>query len=134
MVVFVFVAGTLVGSAWINADKAKSDSESPKTIANAENSNVESYAYWDSEKATIELFENAAPSVAYITTASIQRNYWTRNAYEVPSGSGSGFVWDDRGHVVTNYHVIQGASTVNVVLNDQSSHEAEVIGTDETKT
>ena len=130
IIALVFGAGIFVASAWINADKAENDEpvESEKPIVKGD-----TYVNWDSEKATIELFENAAPAVVYITTSSVQRNYWSRNAYEVPSGSGSGFIWDTQGHIVTNYHVIQGASTVNVVLNDQSAHEAEVVGVDQTK-
>jgi hypothetical protein len=40
--------------------------------------------------------------VAFITTQVEQVDFWTRNFFEVPAGAGSGFVWDDRGHVVTN--------------------------------
>jgi S1-C subfamily serine protease len=62
------------------------------------------------EKATIELFEKSRASVVYITTAQLVRDVWTRNVFSVPRGTGSGFIWDDAGHVVTNFHVIQGAS------------------------
>jgi len=51
----------------------------------------------------------------------------------VPQGSGSGFIWDKKGHVVTNYHVIRGASDLRVTLGDQSVFEAEVVGFDEDK-
>src|SRR4249920_614916 len=59
------------------------------------------------EKATIALFHKAAASVVYITTRAQQVDFWTRNVFEVPQGTGSGFVWDERGHIVTNYHVVQ---------------------------
>jgi S1-C subfamily serine protease len=62
------------------------------------------------EKTTIELFEKSRASVVYITTAQLVRDVWTRNVFSVPRGTGSGFIWDDAGHVVTNFHVIQGAS------------------------
>ena len=61
------------------------------------------------EKATIELFEKSRASVVYITTSQLVRDAWTRNVFSVPRGTGSGFIWDDAGHVVTNFHVIQGA-------------------------
>jgi S1-C subfamily serine protease len=47
----------------------------------------------------------------------------------VPRGTGTGFVWDERGHIVTNFHVIQGASAARVTLADQSTHRAELVGT-----
>ena len=46
--------------------------------------------------------------MAFITTRVEQVDFWTRNVFEVPAGTGSGFVWDERGHIVTNFHVIAG--------------------------
>ena len=82
----------------------------------------------DYEQATINLFEKAAPSVVFITTISLQRDYWTRNVFEVPSGSGSGFVWDKEGHIVTNFHVIREGRKALVTLADQTTLEASVVG------
>lgn len=82
----------------------------------------------EDEKATIRLFENSAPSVAYITTSQFQRSYWSRNVTEIPSGSGSGFVWDKSGHIITNYHVIQGADRAQVTLADQTTYDATLVG------
>jgi S1-C subfamily serine protease len=72
------------------------------------------------EQATIELFERTSPSVVFITTRQRVVNLWTRNVTSVRRGSGSGFFWDDLGHVVTNNHVIEGASEAIVSLNDGS--------------
>ncbi len=47
---------------------------------------------------------------------------------EIPRGSGSGFVWDSLGHIVTNYHVIQDASSIRVTLSDQSTWAARLVG------
>lgn len=88
---------------------------------------------FDAEAATIRLFEEAAPSVVYITTSRVQKDYWRRRALEVPAGSGSGFVWDTEGHIVTNYHVIQGAERIKVTLSDQSTHEATLVGIEPNK-
>src|SRR5689334_145452 len=61
------------------------------------------------EQATIDLFETARASVTYISTQSRVVDAWTRNVFSVPRGTGSGFVWDAGGHIVTNYHVLAGA-------------------------
>lgn len=82
----------------------------------------------EAEKATIRLFENSAPSVAYITTSRLRQDYWTRNVMEIPQGSGSGFVWDRNGHIITNYHVIQGADRAQVTLADRTTWDAELVG------
>jgi S1-C subfamily serine protease len=66
--------------------------------------------------------------VAYITTSQYQRSYWSRNVTEIPSGSGSGFVWDKQGHIITNYHVIQGADRAQVTLADQTTWDAKLVG------
>ncbi|AEE49129.1 peptidase S1 and S6 chymotrypsin/Hap [Haliscomenobacter hydrossis DSM 1100] len=80
------------------------------------------------EEHTIALFERAAPSVCYITTSVVRRDFWSRNVMEIPQGSGSGFVWDRSGHIITNYHVIQGASKAQVTLADRSTWDAELVG------
>ncbi|WP_050417577.1 trypsin-like peptidase domain-containing protein [Azoarcus sp. CIB] len=80
------------------------------------------------EKSTIELFEHARDSVVFITTAQLVRDAWTRNVMQVPRGSGSGFIWDDAGHVVTNFHVIRGASQATVKLADGRDYQAALVG------
>jgi S1-C subfamily serine protease len=80
------------------------------------------------EKATIELFEKSRDSVVYISTLQLVRDYWTRNVFAVPRGTGSGFIWDDGGHVVTNFHVIQGASEATVRLADGRDYKAALVG------
>ncbi len=79
---------------------------------------------------TIAVFEKAATSVVYITNTAIRRDFWSLNTFEVPQGSGSGFIWDTQGHIVTNFHVVYGADTIQVVLDDQTSYDAKVIGVD----
>ncbi len=80
------------------------------------------------ELATIKLFENSSPSVAFITTSNVRKDYWTMNLKEVERGTGSAFIWDMEGHVITNYHVIQGADKATVTLADRSTWEATLIG------
>jgi S1-C subfamily serine protease len=80
------------------------------------------------EQTTIALFEKARDSVVFITTKARVRDFWTRNVFTVPRGTGSGFVWDDAGHVVTNYHVIEGASEAIVRLADGRDYNAALVG------
>ena len=80
------------------------------------------------ERATIALFRQASPSVVYITTLARQRDLFSLNIAEIPQGSGSGFIWDQEGHVITNFHVIQGASSAKVTLADHSTEEAQLVG------
>ncbi|XP_031265261.1 protease Do-like 1, chloroplastic isoform X1 [Pistacia vera] len=85
------------------------------------------------ELATVRLFQENTPSVVYITNLAVRQDAFTLDVLEVPQGSGSGFVWDKDGHVVTNYHVIRGASDLKVTLADQSAYDAKVVGFDQDK-
>jgi len=80
------------------------------------------------EKTTIEIFRNAAPSVVYITSIAVRRNLFSLNVYEIPQGTGSGFIWDKQGRIVTNFHVISDASRLEVTLADRSSWKAVLVG------
>ncbi len=80
------------------------------------------------EKNTIDIFRNAAPSVVYITSIAVRRNLFSLNVYEIPQGTGSGFIWDTQGRIVTNYHVISDASRLEVTLADRSSWKAVLVG------
>jgi len=117
----------------------RTDYESPKPskTARVEESNrreVDPVTHViNTEEATIRLFEETAPSVVFISTSKVQRSRWSRNAQEIPAGTGSGFIWDKEGNIVTNYHVIKGASKVTVTLSDMSSWDAQVIGIEPNK-
>ena len=80
------------------------------------------------EQQTIGIFQRASPSVVYITTVQHVRDFFSRNVMRVPQGTGSGFVWDEHGHIVTNFHVIQGAQEALVTLADQRSFQASLVG------
>jgi S1-C subfamily serine protease len=80
------------------------------------------------ELANIELFKRSSPSVVHITNLAVQRDLFSMNVQEVPRGTGTGFVWDAEGHIVSNFHVVQGASTLRVTLADQNSYDATLVG------
>ena len=82
-----------------------------------------------SEQSTIDLFRTASPGVVYVTTLQRAQNRMTLEVGDVPAGTGSGFVWDDLGHVVTNFHVIaERGAHYTVTLNDQTTYPATLIG------
>src|SRR5262245_21910402 len=85
------------------------------------------------ERNTIELFRRTSRSVVFIVNNQLRRDYFSLNVFEVPRGSGSGFVWDTKGHVVTNFHVVQGGNSWSVTLADGKKYEAEVVGTEPNK-
>jgi S1-C subfamily serine protease len=80
------------------------------------------------ERSTIELFERSRDSVVYISTSERVMDFWSRNIFTIPRGTGSGFIWDDKGHVVTNYHVIEGASEARIRLSDGKEYKAGLVG------
>lgn len=104
----------------------------PDTPANAQSDvsgqNQEQFLT-DDEQNNIQVFEQTSPSVVYITSSRlVRRSFFTLNPEEIPQGSGSGFIWNNDGYVVTNFHVIQNASRLNVTLQSGDTYEAEVVG------
>lgn len=83
---------------------------------------------WPDEKSTIGLFKQASPAVVNITVIGVQRDLFTLNLYQIPQGTGSGFVWDTKGNIITNFHVIQNAGAAQVTLADQSNWKAQIVG------
>jgi S1-C subfamily serine protease len=85
----------------------------------------------EDEQSTIDLFRSVNQSVVHVTTSSIVQNY-RMNPIEIPQGSGSGFIWDKKGYIVTNYHVIrqarQNGGKVKVVLYNSQTYSAAVVG------
>ncbi len=88
-----------------------------------------------SERATIELFERCSPSVVYVSPLEHRsvRHAGTTSVEDVSTGTGSGFIWDRAGHIVTNFHVIEGASGALVTLQDNSTWTAKTISVYEDK-
>ena len=120
--VIFFALGCLTGGAalLIVLDRSAPDAE-PRTV-------VARGALSPQEDTTIALFERTRPSVVSITTEERVRDPFSRRTHDVPRGSGSGFVWDGTGHVVTNDHVIDGASGALVGLADGRVLRARLVG------
>ena len=80
------------------------------------------------EQSTIDVFSKFSRSVVHITSLETHRDRMTLDVSEIPQGTGSGFVWDQDGHIVTNFHVVQGGDRASVTLNDNSTYPATIIG------
>ena len=93
---------------------------------------VDSEKNWllQDEKNTIDVFGKGADSVVFVNTTARVRDFFTMDIFEVPAGVGTGFIWDQNGHIVTNFHVIQQATSnkVKVTLKDGRTLEAKIIG------
>jgi S1-C subfamily serine protease len=98
----------------------------------------------EDERNTISIFKAVAPATVFVTQKRVVTDFWSGSAVEVPSGSGSGFLWDADGHVVTNFHVIDGARSLTVSLgggdpaakpgsDGEFSFEARVVGVEPRK-
>jgi S1-C subfamily serine protease len=81
------------------------------------------------EQSTIDVFSKFSRSVVHITSLQTRRDRMTLDLAEIPQGTGSGFVWDQDGHIVTNYHVVQLGDRAAVTLNDNTTYPATIVGT-----
>jgi S1-C subfamily serine protease len=87
----------------------------------------------DHERNTIEVFRAASGSVVFVTNARLQRSFRSLDVFKIPQGSGSGIIWDALGHVLTNFHVLQGGNAFSVTFGDGSTLDAELVGFDPNK-
>jgi S1-C subfamily serine protease len=86
----------------------------------------------ESERNTIDVFRQVSPSVVYVANSKVSRAFLFQ-AEETPQGAGSGFIWDERGHIVTNYHVVHGGEKFSVALSDGTTYDAELVGVEPRK-
>lgn len=75
----------------------------------------------EQENSYMRIYEQSIPGVVYISTFVSARDAYSMNILEIPAGTGSGFVWDKKGHIVTNFHVIRSSSTAEIRLTDPAS-------------
>jgi S1-C subfamily serine protease len=88
-------------------------------------------SYDGDEQNNIAVYKKAVPSVVNITATALVYNFFYGSVPQ--QGQGSGFILDKAGHVLTNYHVVEGANKgIEVKLNNKHTYKAEVVGTDKT--
>nr|WP_320133618.1 trypsin-like peptidase domain-containing protein [uncultured Holophaga sp.] len=115
----LLVAGVFAG--WCGGDALHSATGSPRPV-------TPRGPLGGQEQSLVELFKVARPSVVYITSIAYQRDFFSFDVQAVATGTGSGFVWDEAGHIVTNFHVVQGAQEFEVTFANQETHRAKVVG------
>lgn len=120
-----FVVALLMVLAWFLGQRWRGRMHNPEAVPRAVTARGDLAA---DEQATIELFRQASPSVVYITSLALQRDIFSLNLFEIPQGAGSGFIWDQDGHIITNFHVIQDAGGARVTLADHSDWDAQLVG------
>jgi S1-C subfamily serine protease len=120
----VVVVAAFAAGAWWSAVTAR-----PSVAARSGQRPISPGQISEAERSTVGLFQHASPSVVFITSLAVGRSAFRFDLTQIPRGSGSGFIWDDQGHVVTNFHVIEGGNAARVTLADQSTWDAELIGT-----
>jgi S1-C subfamily serine protease len=87
-------------------------------------------ALLENERNTIDVFRATSDSVVFVTSTQWQRGFFGLSAAQVSQGTGSGFVWDHKRHIVTNYHVVAGSNVFSVSFSDGTTYEAKLIGVD----
>lgn len=90
-------------------------------------------ALLESERNTMDVFRRADPSVVFVTNKALRRDFFSMNVTEVPQGAGSGFLWDEHGHVVTNFHVLEGGQAFSITLPTGVTRDARVVGVEPRK-
>jgi S1-C subfamily serine protease len=86
----------------------------------------------EDERNTIEIVNDTKNSVVFVTNIQLVRDFYS-SQQEVTRGSGSGFVWDNQGHIVTNYHVIEEGDVFNITLPNQEQRQARLVGIEAAK-
>lgn len=82
------------------------------------------------EQSTIALYKRASPSVVHVTNVGLRRDAFSYDVLAIPQGTGTGFVWDEQGYVVTNAHVVAGGQQFRIAMAGGGAYEADFVGAD----
>ncbi len=128
----LLTAAVLLAGGWVVARQLPTSSKEQKGSEAHPRAVTPRGNLTDEEKRTIDLFHSVSPSVVYITSIAQVRDFFTLDVFKLPRGTGSGFIWDDQGHVVTNFHVVmeglREGDTIEVTLADQTTSTATFVG------
>jgi S1-C subfamily serine protease len=123
---FAILLGIFVGTLLLVTNRDTDTATSP--VITEIPSDIPALGLTHDEINNMEIFSSVSPSVVHVTNQQVVRRRFSRNVMEIPRGSGTGFVWDDSGLIVTNYHVIHGANKVIITLQSGETYDAELVG------
>ncbi len=121
----IFGATLVVIAVTVGIFVSATNKENPTAIATAGTTPV---FLTNDEQNNISVFKSASPSVVFVTNTQLRRQRFSLNVMEIPRGSGTGFIWDESGLIVTNFHVVQGANKITIELQSNKSYQATVVG------
>jgi len=121
----VFACGVLAGQVLQNARHARLGDTAPAVAARPRQPLSPELS--EEERRQIGVFERASASVVNVTSLALRRDFFF-DVSQIPQGAGTGFFWDRDGHIVTNYHVIEGGDRFAVTLADHTDWEARLVG------
>ena len=121
----IFGATLVVIAVTVGIFVSATNKENPTAVATAETTPV---FLTNDEQNNISVFKSASPSVVFVTNTQLRRQRFSLNVMEIPRGSGTGFIWDESGLIVTNFHVVQGANKITIELQSNKSYQATVVG------
>ncbi|HAT27349.1 MAG TPA: 2-alkenal reductase, partial [Gammaproteobacteria bacterium] len=121
----IFGATLVIIAVTVGLFVSATNKENPTAIATAETTPV---FLTNDEQNNISVFKSASPSVVFVTNTQLRRQRFSLNVMEIPRGSGTGFIWDESGLIVTNFHVVQGANKITIELQSNKSYQATVVG------
>lgn len=125
LVAAVFGVITASALSWLDIapePTALADTRTPDIIVNDD-------ILTSDESNNITVFRDVSPSVVFVTNTQLRRQRFSLNVMEIPAGSGTGFVWDESGLIVTNFHVVDRANKITITLGSGASYDAKIIGT-----
>jgi putative serine protease PepD len=125
----ILVAVYWAGGRWGKRQPVEVGAGSSTTPISALDTSVRDASLTADEVTNVHVYRQASPAVANILTKAIQYDFFMDPM--AVEGAGSGFLIDDSGHILTNFHVVEGAQSIEVVLGDQSRYAAKLIGADE---
>jgi len=121
----IFGATLVVIAVTVGIFVSATNKENPTAVATAETTPV---FLTNDEQNNISVFKSASPSVVFVTNTQLRRQRFSLNVMEIPRGSGTGFIWDESGLIVTNFHVVQGANKITIELQSNKSYQATIVG------
>jgi len=124
-ITLILLLATAAYLVWQERSRGKAP-DLPQSAANEISPSA--FSLHPSDLTVMDLYDRLSPSVVSVANKALVRSWMSPQIFEVPQGSGSGFVWDAEGHILSNYHVIHEADALTVTFPDGQAFDARVVG------